>query len=277
MPRRLSQCGRFLGDMSAILDNVRIVLVGPLYGGNVGSVCRAMANMGLSDLAVVAPRHLDMNEARMMACHASDILVDRTTFATLGEAVADCGTVIGTSARTGLYRQHAQPPRELAPHILDVARHGRAALVFGREDNGLDNEELAACTKIIQIPTAEGYTSLNLAQAVLLCACELFVAADIYEPPQEKSDDAPSELRERMFALWRQALMDVGFMRDDKADHMMLGLRRILGRGRLTTDDVHILMGIARQSSWAATGRPTRDEARRRRAAQSEVGPSAQE
>jgi tRNA/rRNA methyltransferase len=219
-----------------------------------------MANMGLSDLSVVSPRNLDMNEARMMACHATDILGNRTTVDTLAEAVADCGCVVGTTARGGLYRQHAQPPRELAPHILDIASGGRVAVVFGREDNGLENDELALCTKTIQIPTADTYTSINLAQAVLLCCYELFVATDTYEPPEEKSEDAPSELRERMFEIWRDTLMQVGFMKDDKADHMMMGIRRILGRGRLTVDDVHILMGMARQCAWAASGRPSRKD-----------------
>ena len=90
------------------LENLRVVLVGPIYGGNVGAVCRAMANMGLSDLALVAPRNLNMDEARMMACHATDILDGRSEFATVAEAVADCRLVMGTTVRMGLYRQHAR-------------------------------------------------------------------------------------------------------------------------------------------------------------------------
>lgn len=234
------------------LENIRIVLVSPLYGGNVGAVCRAMANMGLSDLVLAAPRPLDLQEARMMACHADGLLDARREVATLPDAVADCGLVMGTSARGGLYRQHARPPRAWAPRALEAAESGRVALVFGPEDKGLANEDLAVCTQIIQIPTTEAYSSLNLAQAVLICAYELFVAAGAYEPPREKSPEAPGALRERMFGLWRDTLLEIGFMNEEKAEHMMLGLRRILGRGTLTTDDVRILMGIARQSVWAA-------------------------
>lgn len=234
------------------LDNIRIVLVEPIYGGNVGSVCRAMANMGISDLALVAPANLEMNEARKMAVHAADILENHSEFESLGEAVADCGVVMGATAREGLYRQHARPPRDWADKVLDVAREQKAALVFGREDNGLSNEELAFCTQIIQIPSSEQYPSLNLAQAVMICCYEIFVASQTYEPPQEKSDEAPSELRERMFEMWRETLLQVGFMEEDKADHMMLGLRRILSRGPLSVDDVKIMMGIARQTRWAA-------------------------
>ncbi len=236
-----------------MLDDVRIVLVSPLYGGNIGSVCRAMANMGLSDLAIAAPRRNDMNEARMMACHARDILESRTEYPDLAAAVADCGMVVGTTARLGLYRQHVKTPRELAKDILASSESRKAAIVFGREDNGLSNEELALCTQLIRIPVTAEYESINMAQAVLICCYELFLAADIYEAPVEKSDLASSELRERMFALWKETLFEIGFMKDDKAEHMMLGLRRLLSRGQLTVDDVKIMMGIARQSLWAAT------------------------
>lgn len=237
---------------AALLDNIRVVLVGPLYGGNVGSVCRAMANTGMSDLALVAPRNLDMDEARKMACHATNILEERSTHESLPEATGDCGMIVGTSAREGLYRQHARPPREWAPDILKSASRGRVALVFGREDKGLSNEELAICTQIIQIPTSPSYTSLNLAQAVLICCHEVFVATGIYEPPEEKSPLAAAELRERMFDMWRDTMLTIGFMEEEKADHMMQGFRRIMGRGAMTTDDVRIMMGLARQAEWAA-------------------------
>ena len=234
------------------LENIRIVLLSPLYGGNVGSVCRAMANMGLSDLVIAAPRRMDLNEARMMACHAGGILERRAEAPDLPSALGDCGVIMGTTARGGLYRRHARTPREWTSRLLDAAAQGRAALVFGPEDNGLTNEDLALCTHVIQIPTVPAYASLNVAQAVLICCYELWIASGEYEPLQEKSEAAPGELRERMFALWRELLLKVGFMKEDKADHMMLGLRRILGRGAVTVDDVNIMMGIARQAEWAA-------------------------
>ena len=159
------------------LGNIRIILVEPLYGGNVGSVCRAMANSGIKALTLVNPKPLDMGEARMMACHAGHVLEGRCECATLAEAVADCTLVIGTSVREGLYRQHARPPREWAPVILDAAAQGPVALVFGREDKGLSNDELALCNRIIQIPTASDCPSLNLSQAVLICLPRAFSAA----------------------------------------------------------------------------------------------------
>jgi len=235
------------------LERVRIVLVAPLYGGNVGSICRAMMNMGLSDLAVAAPREegLDEDELRKMALTAHPIYERRKEFATAADAVADCRLVAATSARTGFYRDHARTPRAWVPRLLEAACDGPAAILFGREDKGLTNEEVALATQIIQIPSTGAYTSLNLSQAVMICAYELYVASGLFVPSQERYREASSSERERMYAKWRQALLDIGFMKEDKADHMMMGLRRILSRGPLTTADVQILMGIAGQATWA--------------------------
>jgi tRNA/rRNA methyltransferase len=231
--------------------NVRIVLVGPLYGGNVGSVCRAMANMGLSDLVIVAPAEtLNHAEARMMAVAADSIFEHRREVACLEEAVGDCGMVMGTTVRPGLYRQHVKTPRDWAPAILASASVNPVALVFGRENSGLTNEELAICTNLIQIPSSPEYPSLNLAQAVMVCCYELFVASSAFEAPVEKSPECPTRTREHMFTMWRAMLLDIGFMNLQQADHMMLGIRRIFSRTPLTTDDVNILMGVARQMEW---------------------------
>ena len=239
-------------SLPVTLANIRIVLVNPLYGGNVGSICRAMANMGLSDLVLVAPANLNMDEARMMAVAAKDILEARRVVGTLDEAVADCGLVMGTTVRAGLYRAHVRTPRDWAPRILESASAGKVALVFGRENSGLTNEELALCTNLIQVPSSPDYPSLNLAQAVMVCCYELFVAAGTFVPPEELSPECAAATREHMFKMWREMLLEIGFMEEAKADHMMLGLRRIFGRNPLTDDDVRIMMGIARQVLWKA-------------------------
>ncbi|NLG34815.1 MAG: RNA methyltransferase [Lentisphaerae bacterium] len=239
------------------LDNIRIVLVNPIYGGNVGSVCRAMMNMGLSQLALVDPRpEMNWKEAAMMACHAGEILETRRVFATTAEAVADCGLVAGTSNRGGLYRDHAKTPREWANPLLEAALDTPVAILFGSEDNGLSLEDLALCTQFIRIPSSEAYKSLNLAMSVMVCAYELFAASGTFEAPQERSPECPSAMREAMFAKWRRALLGIGFMTEETADHMMLGIRRILSRGTLTEKDVQILLGVAAQTLWAADQLP---------------------
>ena len=236
-----------------IFDKFRIVLVGTLYSGNIGSVCRAMANNGLSDLALVAP-HIcdDGTDAPRLAVHATDILEGRKVFATLDEAVADCTVVVGTTARGGLYRAHVQSPRELMPELLKEAAlpNGRVALVFGREDKGLLNDEIMRCNRLIRIPVHEKYTSLNLSQAVLLCCYELFCATGVYEPPAEMSEAAEARSKTRLMEIWREMLLQVGFMEEEKADHMMQGIQRIFSRGVRTADDVAIMMGVARQAEW---------------------------
>lgn len=257
--------------MSDVLEHFRVVLVSPIYGGNIGAVCRAMMNCGMGDLAIVAPRDdVDEDETVRRAYHAVEIYRNRKIFATLQEAVADCGAVAGTSARKGLYRSHAKSPREWAPDLLRSAQNGKVALVFGPEDKGLSNEHLALCTRIIQIPSHSSYESLNLSHAVMICCYEIFVASGAFEDfAQEWSPDAPSQLRERMLAMWEKTLYDIGFMNDEKGDHMMMGLRRIFSRGQLTVNDVKILMGIARQTQWFVN--------RHRRLAGDEAKPAAEE
>ena len=237
------------------LQNIRIVLVDPKYAGNIGSICRVMMNMGVTDLALVAPNaNLDWEEARKLAYNAETMLDNLKTFPTLEEAVADCTVVAGTSARTGFYRDHAYLPREIAPVILDSATHHKAALVFGREDKGLFNEEIAVCTHIINIPSSELYRSLNLSHAVMVCCYELFLLANnpSYAPPEECSPEANGQMRERLYDAWSAMMLETGFCEKEKLDHMMLGLRRIFSRGKLTENDAKILLGLAKQSRWAA-------------------------
>lgn len=237
------------------LDNIRIVLVGTLYSGNVGSVCRAMANMGLSRLTLVAPRILDgWEEGRRLAVHATDLLDARQETATLDEAVADCAAVVGTTARGGLYRATVQPPRVLAPEILRLAAQAPVAIVFGREDQGLHNDEIAQCTHLIRIPVDPRYQSLNLSQAVLIVAYELYSATGTYVSPVEEAVSlATQATKHALMAKWRQAMLDIGFMDEQKADHMMQGFQRIFSRGVRTDPDASIMLGAAHQMSWAGT------------------------
>jgi tRNA/rRNA methyltransferase len=213
-----------------------------------------MMNCGMTDLVIAEPRpDWNLREAEIRAFHATTLLEERREFATLAEAVADCGLVAGTSARRGQYRSHAKSPREWAPTLLDAARGTKVALVFGPEDKGMNNDHLALCTQIIQIPSSDLYTSLNLSHAVMICCHELYLASEQFEnAAYEWTPEATSEQRELMFRLWRETLLDIGFMKEDKANHMMLGLRRILSRGKLTEADIKIMMGIARQSQWNA-------------------------
>lgn len=235
------------------LDNIRVVLVGTLYTGNVGSACRAMANMGIRHLRLAAPNlQNSWDEGERLAVHATDIMHNREEFATFEEAVADCIAVVGTTAREGLYRQHVKAPRDCAADLLALACEGPVALVFGREDKGLLNEEIAQCTHLIRIPVDEGYTSINLSQAVLITCYEFFTASGRYEPPHEKAPPAPQAQKMQLMKNWSQMLCDIGFMKPIQAEHFMQGFHRVFSRGVYSKDDAALLLGVARQAIWTA-------------------------
>ena len=235
------------------LDNIRVVLVGTLYTGNVGSSCRAMANMGIRHLRLAAPNlQNSWDEGLRRAVHATDILEKREEFASCEEAVADCIAVVGTTAREGLYRQHVKAPRDCAADLLALAEQGPVALVFGREDKGLLNEEIAQCTHLIRIPVDEGYTSINLSQAVLITCYEFFTASGRYEPPHEKAPPAPQAQKMQLMKNWSQMLCDIGFMKPIQAEHFMQGFHRVFSRGVYSKDDAALLLGVARQAIWTA-------------------------
>lgn len=224
-----------------------------------GSICRAMRNSGLNRLVLVDPApDLYGEELRKMAMHALPVYENRVEVDTLEEAVGDCGAVAMTSGVDGFYRGHALSPREAAPELLSVVSRGRpVAVVFGPEDKGMGLDELKLATHLIRIPTHRDYTSLNLSQAVLLVAHELFQASGDYKAPEDATPPASHQFRERMLSTWEETMRDIAFCPDEKIPHMMMGLRRILSRGELTENDVKILMGLARQASWAAAHLPS--------------------
>lgn len=234
-----------------MLENVRIVLVEPKGSGNIGSVARAMKNMGLRDLALVGGGRTRSFWARAMAVHAKEILEEARRFKSLREAVADCGLVVGTTCRGGLYRSHSRAPRAEAPRIVAAARRGKCALVFGPEDHGLSNRDLKYCQRLITIPTHPDYPSLNVAQAVIVCLYELFLASQ-KKAPQERIARASAESVERLFDRMRRSLLKIGFLDPQNPEHILLALRRLLGRAGLEERDVRILTGLFRQIEWYA-------------------------
>jgi tRNA/rRNA methyltransferase len=236
------------------LRNIRVVLHQPRGAANVGAVARAIANMGLGPLVIV--RRQPMREAwmRAMAAHAGDVVDDMRRLPSLDEAVADCALVIGTTCRGGPYRQGTLPPRAAASAIVARASQQPVALVFGPEDHGLSNADLSLCQQLITIPTSPAYASLNLAQAVMICAYELFLAAQ--EPTRLPSPPplATTERVQQAYAHLRRALLAIGFLHPDNPEHIMSALRRLFGRTGLEQREVRILLGLARQIEWFGGG-----------------------
>ena len=239
------------------LRKIRVVLVRPKGSGNIGSVARAMKNTGVGDLALVGGGRTESLSARAMAVHARDILDGARRFDTIREAVADCGLVVGTTCRKGLYRDHVELPREVAQDLVAAVRSDGArpaALLFGPEDHGLSNSDLKYCQRLVTIPSHPEQPSLNLAQAVMVCLYEIYLAAAVAPAPAERIHRAPAEAVEALFDRMKETLLKVGFLDPQNPEHILLALRRILGRAGLEERDVKILSGLFRQIEWYTQG-----------------------
>ncbi|MDR2193193.1 MAG: RNA methyltransferase [Treponema sp.] len=156
-----------------ILSDVIIILVRPEEAGNVGAVCRAMKNCGLSRLRLVNPAELHEGTIRARAVHAEDVWLNAEQFTSLDKAVADCSLIIGTTRRRGHKRKSVtMPPDEAAAFLKD--HKGNAALLFGNERTGLEEVELDLCSLASHIPASSAFPSLNLSHAVQIYGYELF-------------------------------------------------------------------------------------------------------
>ncbi len=234
-----------------MLSNLRIVMVRPHGSGNIGSVARAMKNVGARELAIVGRARTKSFWARAMAVHGRDILGEAKFYPSIREAIADCNFVVGTTCRSGLYRSHSETPREVAPSLVDALKGGKAALLLGPEDHGLSNKDLEHCQKLITIPSHPQYPSFNVAQAAVICLYEIYLAS--LEPVADSGvQRAQAEDIARLFDIMRASLLKIGFLDSENPEHMLLAFRRILGRGGLEDKDVRILTGMFRQIEWYA-------------------------
>jgi tRNA/rRNA methyltransferase len=235
-------------------DNFAFVLFKPQSAGNIGAAARALKNMGFGDLRLVAPGPLNNREAVAMAVHADDVLAGATTFPDLPSALADCSVTVGTTSRRGGYRSTAQPLRAAAMELNTLSRSNRIAVIFGREDRGLTNRELKLCHRLITIPTAPEYPSLNLAQAVVVVAYELMMASTASSATPTAREFVSATMSDAMLARMADALVSIGFIDEQNPDHIMFAMREIFGRSGLTPREVEILNGMARQIRWVAEG-----------------------
>ena len=172
-------------------------------------------------------------------------------YPTIREAIADCTLVVGTTCRPGLYRSHSQAPRAVAPAVVSAAQKGKVALLFGPEDHGLSNKDLEHCQMLVTIPAQTEYQSFNVAQAAVICLYELYVAS-LTPEDEDGIQRAEAEQIERLFDIMRASLLKIGFLDAENPEHMLLALRRILGRAGLEEKDVRILTGMFRQIEWYA-------------------------
>ena len=226
--------------------SIRIVLVGATHPGNIGAVARAMKNMGLSDLALVNPKHFPHVEATARATGASDVLDKATVVDTLAEALTDCVYVAGASARSRTINWPSMSPRDCAARMIRESGHGKVAAVFGPEQTGLHNDDLDLCHTLLTIPTDPGFSSLNLAMAVQVLTYELRVASMLDEGPvfDVEAPPATSEELERFYKHLENVLIDIEFLDPDNPRLLMRRMRRLFIRARPDKNEINILRGV---------------------------------
>ena len=239
------------------LNNIRIVLVNTSHPGNIGGVARAMKNMGLERLVLVAPKDYPSEQANWRAVSAIDVLKSAVVVPTLDEAIQDCQFVVGTSARERRIPWPLLDARSCAERIASASSSEQVAVLFGREDRGLTNDELKVCNLHLNIPTAEAYSSLNLAMAVQIVAYELRMLAlsDKTGLAEDVDWDTPfstSADMARFYAHLEETLVEIGFLNPEAPRQLMPRLNRLFNRVRLDEMELNILRGILTETQKAS-------------------------
>jgi TrmH family RNA methyltransferase len=231
------------------LDNIVVVLHRPRKLVNVAGAVRAMKNMGLRQLRLVDPAEYDAYDIEGIAHRSADVLGTTTIHPTLDDALADAIFVVGTTARPREAGPPLATPRALAPELIARAAEGPVALVFGPEDNGLTNTELDRCHRLVTIPTDAAYPSLNLAQAVLLVAYELRMAAEPAPSLEPRAARPASAVQlEELFGALEAALWGVEFFKSHTAAGRMRTLRSLIHRAEPNAREAGLLKAMAMET-----------------------------
>ena len=236
-------------EITNIRDHIAIVLVETQIPENIGSVARAMNNMGFRRLILVNPVNCDLSRALKMATGSSiDIVEEMLVYNDLKEALGPFQYVVGTTARIGNQRPALTNPRRLARDLLAISQKNRIALLLGPEDRGLSNEHLRYCHTIATIPTAR-FSSLNLAHAAMILCYEIFMASKQSIPETLPRLANKFEL-EGMYDHLKEVFIKIGFINPQNPEHWMLNIRRFLSRLPLRAREVRVIRGICRQMDW---------------------------
>ena len=226
--------------------SIRIVLTRVSHPGNIGSAARAMKTMGLERLCLVAPERFPATEATVMAAGADDVLDRAEVFPDVRSAVADCGLVVGTTARGRHLPWRIVEPREAAAEVAAAAESGNVAVLFGAERTGLTNDEIELCQCLLTIPTGSSYGSLNLAMAVQIVAYEILLATRSAANDSERRGIplASAVEMERFYGHLERVLDEIDFHDRTGEGHLMARLRRFFNRAVPDQNEINILRGI---------------------------------
>ncbi|RLE89303.1 MAG: RNA methyltransferase [Thermoprotei archaeon] len=229
------------------LERYKIILVEPLYELNIGYTARVMKNFGFTNLCLVAPRFEFSGTCKIFAKHANDILEKMKVSRNLEEALQNTDLVVGTTGIVGGRRNILRKPldpREFAKSIVQSS--GSVAILFGREDIGLTNEELSLCDILVTIPTSPNYPILNISHAVAVILYEIY----IQETTSGKDRfyfELPSRNEKEAFLSYVVKILDTIKYPENKREKVLLVFRRVLGKGVVTRGELHILMSFLRK------------------------------
>ena len=229
------------------LSDIDIVMVGTTHPGNIGAAARAMHNMCISNLVLVDPKCPVGEIAYARASGANAILDNRHTVLGLQEAVKECSLVVAASARVRSLPWPEMTPRQTAKKIRDLDSQSRVALVFGRENSGLSNEELQLCHYMVNIPTNPDFSSLNVASAIQIICYEIFNLNRSPAKPRQSNvqeSAATSHEVEGYFQHLEQVMTTTKFLDSENPGLLMQRLRRLYQRLELSKNEVNILRGI---------------------------------
>jgi len=231
--------------MNSIISNVRIVLVGTTHPGNIGASARAMKTMSQDNLYLVNPKEFPSAVATARAAGADDILAKASLHTDLKSAISDCELVITTSARTRSIPWPMVSPRECAEKVAEL-NGGNVAIVLGRENSGLSNEEMELGNLVLQIPTNAEYSSLNLASAVQIICYELFLKRNVNEGivQEEKVPFVSQEKIEMFYEHLEECMIEIGYHDVDNPRRLMHRMRRLFNRAQLDESEWKILRGF---------------------------------
>lgn len=222
------------------------------HPGNIGAVARAMKNMTLSRLCLVSPKVFPSAEATARAAGANDVLRDAIIYTSLADAIADCHIVLGASIRDRRIICPQLTARECSNKFTTSEQEkSTIALVFGRENSGLNNRELDLCHYMLRIPCNPDFHSLNLAAAVQVICYELFIATtqrDDVHKTKVNTSLATGQQMQFFYEHLLQTLSDIGFLHKDKSNSIMRRLYRMFNRIELETKELDMLRGIFRFS-----------------------------
>jgi tRNA/rRNA methyltransferase/tRNA (cytidine32/uridine32-2'-O)-methyltransferase len=232
----------------SVLDQVAVVLFEPQDPVNIAATVRAMKNMGLGDLRLVRPVPYEPERIEGVAHDTADLVHRIRHFETLDEAIADVTFVAAYTRRRRAAKRESADARETAARLIERSAEGTVAVLFGREDAGLPNSALDRAHLVATIPTTD-YASLNLAQAVLVAAYELHLAAGdatrVIGPPKHEAPPPTAEQLEQTFADAERALVAIEFFKTRYPEHVLRSIRSLVFRAAPDSRELTLLRAMA--------------------------------